>query len=406
MENYGDGMNDAVDVVVVGAGPYGLSIAAHLDASGISFRIFGRPMEVWQEHMPMGMLLKSDGFASNLSDPASSYTLEDYCALRGLPYQHMKLPVPIETFIDYGLDFQKKMVPHLDTRYVALIERNGQGYSIELEDGERVTAKRVILAVGISHFSFIPPNLAALPADVVSHSSAHRDSAIFRNKKVIVVGGGASAIDLAALMHENGADVTVVARRKSIRFHAKPTPGAPTLWQRMRHPSSGLGPGWKSRFFTDAPRLFHAFPEKFRLRVVQQQLGPAPGWPMRQRVEGKVPMLLGRNITSAEVSNGVRLHLSSSDGRMEEVHADHVVAATGYRPDMRRLTFLGKGIQSTVRTVANGPALSSNFESSMPGLYFVGVAAANNFGPMMRFAYGSDYTAHRLVRHLKKQIKN
>ncbi len=399
-------MTAAVDVVIVGAGPYGLSIAAHLAARGVSYRIFGRPMEVWQEHMPMGMLLKSDGFASDLSDPAASCTLEKFCATRGLPYRHSGLPVPIETFINYGLEFQRQLVPNLDSRYVAQIDRDGETYSIQLEDGGVVRARRVILAVGISHFSFLPPSLATLPPEKLSHSSAHKDCSALRGRKVIVVGGGASAIDVAALMLESGVDVTLVARRKAIRFHDKPAPGGRTLWQRMRNPSSGLGPGWKSRFFTYAPRLFHAFPEKSRLRIVREHLGPAPGWPMKARVEGKLPMLLGRQITNVESSNGkVRLQLSSHDGRKEEVSADHVVAATGYQPDIRRLKFLGEGIQSEMRTVAHGPVLSAHFESSVPGLYFVGVAAANNFGPLMRFAYGADYTARRLSRHLQKKIR-
>ena len=58
-----------VAVVVIGAGPYGLSIATHLRAQQLSFRIFGEPMASWRHHMPQGMSLKSEGFASDLYDP-------------------------------------------------------------------------------------------------------------------------------------------------------------------------------------------------------------------------------------------------------------------------------------------------------------------------------------------------
>jgi thioredoxin reductase len=399
-------MSTALEVVIVGSGPYGLSIAAHLQASGVPFRIFGPPMEVWREHMPKGMLLKSDGFASNLSDPASSFTLKHFCETRGIAYANTGLPVPVGTFVDYALAFQKKLVPQLDTRQVARIDRTADHYVVQLADGETVTARRVVLAVGISHFSYVPPSLAGLPTELLSHSSAHHDCSIFQGRKVTVIGGGASAVDLAALMHESGADVSIVARRSAIEFHDMPGPGPRTLWQRMRNPSSGLGPGWKSRFYTDAPWMFRYFPENLRLSIVQKHLGPAPGWPMKKRVQGKVPMLLGRNIAQAQRSNGgVRLSLSSEDGRMEEHETDHVVAATGYRPDVRRLTFLAETIQNQVHTIQNAPVLSPDFQSSVPGLYFVGIAAANNFGPMMRFAYGSNYTAHRLSSHLQKQIK-
>lgn len=398
-------MSTPLEVVIVGAGPYGLSLAAHLQAYGIPSRIFGPPMEVWREHMPKGMLLKSDGFASNLSDPASSYTLKHFCAERGIPYDDTRLPVAIETFVDYAQAFQRKLVPQLDTRQVTRIDRAAGHYTIQLAGGETVTARRVVLAVGISHFAYIPPCFDGLPPELLSHSSNHNDSSIFRGKKVTVIGGGASAIDWAALMHENGADVSIVARAAAIRFHNMPGPGQRTLWQRMRNPSSGLGPGWKSRFYTDAPGLFRYFPESLRLSIVQKHLGPAPGWPMKKRVMGKVPMLLGRDIAQAQASNGgVRLTLTSKDGRTEEHETGHVVAATGYRPDIRRLNFLEKTLQDQVSTVTNAPVLSADFQSSVPGLYFVGIAAANNFGPMMRFAYGSDYTARRLAAHLQKQV--
>lgn len=398
-------MSAALEVVVVGAGPYGLSLAAHLQAHGISNRIFGPPMDVWRRHMPKGMLLKSDGFASNLSDPASSLTLKQFCVTRGIPYDDATIPVAIETFIDYALAFQQKIVPYLDTRQVVEIDRVNGHYKVQLEDGETVTARRVVLAVGISHFAYIPPVLADLPAEVLSHSSAHNDPGIFRGRKVTVIGGGASAIDLAALMHESGVEVSIVARAAAIRFHNKPAPGGRTLWQRFRHPSSGLGPGWKSRFYTDAPGIFRYFPEQRRLRIVRRHLGPAPGWPMKERVMGKVPMLLGRNIAQAQLSNGrVCLSLSSNSGEIEMHETDHIVAATGYRPDIRRLGFLADSLQQQIRTTAHAPVLSADFQSSIPGLYFVGIAAANNFGPMMRFAYGSDYTARRLSKHLRTQV--
>lgn len=399
-------MSAPLEVVIVGAGPYGLSLAAHLQARGISSRIFGPPMEVWREHMPKGMLLKSDGFASNLSDPAGSFTLKHFCETRGIPYDDTRLPVAIETFVDYALAFQGKLVPQLDTRQVAGIDREADHYVIRVEGGECVIARRVVLAVGISHFSYVPSCLSGLPAELLSHSSAHHDCSIFRGRKIAVIGGGASAIDIAALMHESGADVSIVARAPAIKFHDMARPGPRSLWQRMRNPSSGLGPGWKSRFYTDAPGMFRYFPEDLRLRIVKQHLGPAPGWPMKKRVQGKVPMFLGNEVVHAKVSNGgVRLSLASKDGKIQEHDAEHVVAATGYKPNIRRLSFLAETIQSQVRTVANAPVLSPDFQSSVPGLYFVGIAAANTFGPMMRFAYGSDYTARRLSRHLEKQVQ-
>ena len=95
-------MSDAVDVAIVGAGPYGLSLAAHLRAAGVSFRQFGQPMHLWRAQMPRGMYLKSQGFASNLSDPAGTHTLAAFCRQTGRPYADYGLPVPLDTFIAYG----------------------------------------------------------------------------------------------------------------------------------------------------------------------------------------------------------------------------------------------------------------------------------------------------------------
>jgi thioredoxin reductase len=114
-------------------------------------------------------------------------------------------------------------------------------------------------------------------------------------------------------------------------------------------------------------------------------------------VVGKVPTLLGHTPERAEVRQGlVQLHLRAADGTKRKIDADHVIAATGYKVQMNRLTFLSKSIRSSVKTIEGAPILSSGFESSIPGLYFVGVAAANSFGPVMRFAFGARFAAERV----------
>ncbi len=398
-------MNSAFEVAIVGAGPYGLSLAAHLQARGIHFGIFGPPMEVWRRHMPQGMLLKSDGFASNLSDPDRSFTLKQFCQARGIPYDDTRIPVPLETFVNYGLAFQERFVPHLDARRVTKIERTVDGFHLQVEGAESFKARRVVMAVGISHFAYVPGLLSHLPKELLTHSSDHYDCSVFRGKKVTIIGAGASAVDMAALMHESGVEVTLLARDSSIRFHDAPGSGRRSLWQRMRNPSSGLGPGWKSRIYTDIPGMFRHLPVDVRRRIVKNHLGPAPGWPMKARVQGKVPMLLGYSIAQVIASNGgVRMSLRSEDGSFCEHETEHVIAATGYSPNLRRLAFLDPAIRSEIRSLMNAPTLSADFQSSVPGLYFVGIAAANDFGPMMRFAYGSDYTARQIARHLQKVI--
>jgi cation diffusion facilitator CzcD-associated flavoprotein CzcO len=246
-----------LETAIIGAGPYGLSIAAHFRKRGIPFRIFGRPMDSWLNHMPKGMMLKSDGFASNIYDPGEEFTLGHFCAERGIEYSDAGIPVRLDTFSAYGLAFGQRMLPELEDKLLVSLERAPGGFSLGLDSGETVAARRVVLAVGISHFEYVPETLAHLPPEFLSHSFHHAAPESFRGKDVVVVGGGASAIDLAALLHESGASVQLVARQPSLKFHSTPTGKPRSKWQQIRHPKSGLGPGLRSRFFSDAPTLFH-----------------------------------------------------------------------------------------------------------------------------------------------------
>jgi cation diffusion facilitator CzcD-associated flavoprotein CzcO len=395
-----------LEIAIIGAGPYGLSVAAYLRGLGVTFRIFGRPMDSWLAHMPKGMLLKSDGFASNIYDPEDGFTLKHFCAEQGIDYSDTGLPVSRETFTQYGLAFRDRMVPELEEKLVVSVERSSDGFVLGLEDGEMVKTRRVVLAVGITHFAHIPSNLAHLPPELLSHSYQHHDLELFRGRRVVVIGGGSSATDLAGLLGEIGADVQLVARVAELKFHGKPQIGKPrSFWQRVRNPQSGLGPGWRSRFFANAPMAFHYWPESLRLKTVRKHLGPSGGWFAKDKVIGKLPVLLGRTVVRAEAQGStVRLGLRAADGGECEVVADHIIAATGYKVDVERLKFLGTEIRAQVKTVDGTPVLSTTFESSVPGLYFVGVASANSFGPVMRFAFGAGFAARRLAGTMAKSL--
>ncbi|MGE5538671.1 MAG: NAD(P)-binding domain-containing protein [Gemmatimonas sp.] len=392
---------DETDIAIIGAGPYGLSLAAHLRELRIAYRIFGIPLESWRTKMPKGMHLKSHGFASNLYDPNDAYTLERYCEESGLPYDPYVLPVPVETFCEYGLAFQQAFVPDLDRRMVEQVVPSSTGYLLTLEDGAHVHARKVVCAIGITHFDYVPAVLRSMPRDIVTHASQHHDLDRFKGRDVTIVGGGASAVDLAALLHETGARVRVVTRRRWIPFGSMVrTPR--TLWDEIRAPTSPLGPGWRSRLCTDAPLLFHVMPARFRVEVVRRHLGPAGGWFMRDRVEvSAIRIVTDADLVSAmPKGSGVQLRIRlRQDGAEHSLTSDHVIAATGYEVDLARLAFLTP-LTSRMRQVANTPVLTSTFESSAPGLYFIGVTAANSFGPMLRFACGARFAARRLSRHL------
>ncbi len=393
-----------IDTVIVGAGPYGLSLAANLRRQGIPSRIFGRPMDTWISHMPKGMLLKSDGFASNLEDGGDSFKLADFCSENGIPYGDTQVPVALETFSAYGVAFRERLVPQLDGRNVVSVQPVENGFRVALEDGESLDARRVVLAVGVTHFEHIPEKLARLPQPYVTHSARHSDPTLLRGRSVVVVGAGASALDLAALLNEAGAHVELVARAEQVKFHSKAI-GKRTFWQKVRRPPSGLGPGWKSRFFANHPDIFHYLPESLRLEAVRRVLGPSGGIHIKDKVLGVVPLHLGCEIEEARVQDGkVALDLASRNGTRKTVVFDQVIAATGYRVDVDRLSFLSSDLRTYIKTVDGSPVLSSSFESSVPGLYIVGLAAANSFGPVMRFAYGAAFAARTVTKAIAKTV--
>ncbi len=355
--------------------------------------------------MPKGMMLKSDGFASNLYDPSNEFTLKQFCAERGITYDDTAIPVGLDTFCEYGVAFQERMVPELEDRYVVSVSQLSEGFSLELDNGEMLNARRVILAIGISHFEYVPANLAHLPPEFLSHSFKHHELEPFKGRNVTVIGGGASAIGLAGLLREADCDSQLVAREPNLEFHSSPDGKPRSLWKQIRHPKSGLGPGLRSRFFANSPNLFHYLPERLRVEAVRRSLGPSGGYTTKEKVLGRVPLFLGYSAQGAEIKgNKVSLHLRAQDGTDREVLTDHIIVGTGYRVDLERLKFLSPEILSSIKAVNHTPVLSSTFESSVSGLYFVGIAAANSFGPVMRFAFGAGFAARRLTDTMMKSV--
>lgn len=388
------------DVAVIGAGPYGLSISAHLSGRGIRHEIFGKPMDTWCSHMPVGMCLKSEGLASNLSDPGGELTLERFCAEQAIQYGDVGVPVRLDTFESYGRCFQERFVPGLRRHLVEHVRSAPGGFELDVDTGETLRARRVVVANGVQGYAHLASALQGLPADAVFHSYDQRDPALWRGQRVAVVGAGQSALDAAVLLHEQGVDVVVLARTPKLVWNPDPVLGPRSLWRRIRHPQSGLGDGPRMRLYASHPLLVHTAPARQRLRVAYTALGPAGAWWLRPRFEGHVAALLGRPVRAARME-GEEVHLQlQGPGGDEELAVSRVLAGTGYRVDLSRLSFLDPALRGRIATAAGTPVLDRSFQSSVPGLHIVGYAAAGSFGPVMRFVYGADFTARRLAARL------
>ena len=394
------------EVVIIGAGPYGLSVAAHLRQRGIAFRIFGIPMQNWRTSMPKGMFLKSEGAGSDLSDPTSSMTLAHHCASRDLPYSDRVMAIPLDTFVDYGLAFQRRLVPDVEECAVVALARKAGAFELELDTGELVVARRVVIAVGTTYFRYLPPQFVTLPQELMSHSRDHSDFATLARRDVIVIGGGQSALETAALLHEEGATVRVLVREPRVVWNPRPHVGPRTAVSRLSRPSSALGAGWKAWFYSNGAGMFQFLPPKLRSAVVRRALGPAGAWWLRDRVEGQFPVLCGHVVREVgEKGSKLCLSVTRPDGGVTEMSADHVVAATGYKVDMSALPFLNGSLLERLQRYDAAPVLSSDFESSIPGLHFTGLAAANQFGPSMRFVAGAAYTARIIASACNRAVR-
>ena len=397
-------MTNSTPAVVIGAGPYGLSVAAHLRARGIQPRVFGDVMSSWRRHMPMGMCLKSTPDASSLSAPEPGFALPDYCASQGIRPLREYDVVPIQLFTQYGRWFQEQLVPDVEDESVQELRRTDRGFHLVLGSGEKIQTPTVVVATGITGVAYIPDELASItpggPAATgpVSHSSQHNNLAGFGGAKVAVVGAGQSALESAALLHEAGAETMVLARGTA-RFGTPPKEPSSRLAAMLPQPHSPLGPTWRIYPFSHAAGLFPYLPPDTRLRLVKRVLGPLGAWWLRDRVVGRIPILNQHAVLSAtQDGGGVLLSTSCADGQHAKLRVDHVIAATGYRVDLARLGFLGPELRQQIRLTGGFPQLSGSFESSVPGMYFVGLPAAATFGPLMRFVCGAQFAAKRVSR--------
>ncbi len=389
------------NTIIVGAGPYGLSIAAHLKAAGIPYQIYGTPLESWSRFMPVGMVLKSERFASNLWDPNGQFTLERYSAEHNIPYQAAGNPLSLADFLRYGEWFRERAVGDPIDARVTSLRRTRTGFLLDFAGAPSLEARRVVLATGHMAFRVIPEEFASLPEPLCYHSSKIKDLSGFAGRDVTLIGAGQAALETAALLHEAGAKVRVIVRANEVRWNATRNGHRP-LVQEIRNPESGIGFGWESLAVSEMPQWFRRLlPMDLRHRYVAKTWGPSGAYWLRQRVEGQIEILVNCKVLQAKAEQGrVCMQVQGPDGT-ETVGTDHVIAATGYKVNLDRLDYLGQDLKQSIAREGGAPVLDSRFETSVPGLFIVGIASAPTFGPVMRFMFGAKHVAPALTQRLR-----
>jgi hypothetical protein len=378
------------DVTLIGAGPYGLSAAAYLKAKGLGVRVFGEPMEFWATKMPQGMLLRSPREASNIADPSSALTLEAYESASGTT---PTAPVPLETFVAYGRWFRRHLGPILDTTPVTEVSRQNSLFEVSLQNGLSFRSRRVVVAAGIGPFYNKPSVFAHLPAAQLSHCYEGRQPADFVGQRVAIIGAGQSALESAALLHEAGAEVEVIARIDNLRWigmhswlhHMGPI-------SQMLYSKHDVGPAGISRLVASPGLVFH-FPLQIKDRIRTRAVRPAGARWLPPRL-GSIRITTGTSVQKAQLV-GDEVQLNLDDGSQRRV--DHVLLGTGYRVDISKYSFLSKGLVSQIDQLDGYPKVSTGFVSSVPGLHFIGATAARNFGPLLYFVTGTEFASHHLA---------
>jgi len=389
------------DVAILGAGPYGLSAASHLRTiKGLTVRVFGDPMSFWTNNMPAGMFLRSNWTATRIADPRLENTLEAYQAESD---DNFSVPVPLKSFVNYGLWFQKRSVPDLDRRQVRRVESGPKGFRLTLQDGESLNARRMVIAAGIGPFAWRPPEFSGLPAQLVSHASEHADLSIFSGKKVLVVGSGQSALESAALLKEGGAEVEVIGRATEIHWLQGWL--SKTLHHRLGrsirallYAPTDVGPAVMSQLLA-RPHLLRMLPRGWQDKMRKRAVRPAGARWLVDRLQ-QVPLQLGRTIVSASTL-GDKVKLKLNDGT--ERTGDHVLLGTGYRVDISKYEFLSPELLQSIRRVNGYPWLERGLETSVRGLHILGAPAAWSFGPLMQFVSGATYASGALLQRISRK---
>jgi FAD-dependent urate hydroxylase len=386
------------DVAIVGAGPYGLSAAAHLRTiKGLEVRVFGEPMSFWECNMPEGMFLRSNWTATQIADPDGLLTLEAYQAASG---QQFRTPVPLDQFIRYGQWYQCQAVPDVDRRKITRIEPAPAGFRLHVSEGESFDSKRVVIAAGISSFAKRPSEFDGFPAFLVTHSAEHRDFRRFAGKRVLVVGGGQSALESGALLHEVDADVEIVARSPSIHWlqgwasktlHNR----LGSVTRRLLYAPTDVGPAGISQLLA-RPDLVRRLPRTLQNKLRRRATRPAGARWLVNRLKD-VPIRLGVSVVSATIA-GEQVTVRLQDGTERTV--DHVLLGTGYKIDISKYEFLAPEILESIRRHDGFPLLKAGLETSIPGMHILGAPAAWSFGPLMQFVSGTRYVSAALFRSI------
>jgi hypothetical protein len=387
-------VSGTVDVAVVGAGPYGLSVAA--SAAPARSIVFGRPLLTW-ERMEPDMELRAAWEEMALVAGAGRGGLDAWLAETGRPRREPMTPAD---FVAYGTWFRERFVPELVEDEVDMVEREGALLRVAA-GGSEWRARQLVVAVGITPFPYVAPQFAKLDDERIEAAALRNGFADLADARVAVVGGGQSAVEAAAHAARTGAAVTMLVRG-TVTWFAEREPHTARgrvgeRLYRLAYPVVGYGPPPINRLAL-RPDAFAALPFRVRRRLTSRLLRPGASPWLRPLVEGRVDLREHVEVRRVEPARaGLRLHLSEG----APLDVDRLIVGTGFRFALERLPFLAPGLRERIQVSRDWPVLDRSFRSTDPSVFFVGYAAEGRFGPVARFVLGVPFTVRRVAAALR-----
>ena len=372
-----------VQLLVIGAGPYALSIAALARERGIGSVVLGRPMGFWRDNMPAGMFLRS-GPDWHL-DGAAVHTLEAYLEEQGIRPGEVD-PVPVGVFLDYAAWFKRAKGIEVREEFVDTLVKADGRFEATLRSGERIRADAVVAAPGIRHYASVPVWASSLPPGLAAHTCDLVRFDDMAGARVLIIGGRQSAYEWAALIREHGAArIDIVHRHDIPRFER-------VSWKFVdAHVEQTLAVRgyWRNLPKSEQDAVARRFWEVGRL-TLEYWLTPRLAWDGIHRWPGT-------EVVEVTPVGDDELRVLLSDGTGLAV--DRVVFGSGYRAELTKVPYLA-GVLKHVKVSSSFPVLDEAFQTSLDGLYVTGFSAAQDFGPFFGFVKGSPAAATLIVRDL------
>lgn len=374
-----------LQTLIIGAGPFGLTLAAHLKQQDIDHLVVGKPMEFWEKNMPEGMYLRS-GCDWHL-DVSGKYTMEAFLVQKQLSVADVE-PIALAFYLEYVRWFVEQTQPNIRASYVTDLKKTAQGFVATLEDGSLVAAQNVVVAVGFQYFTYTPDELmAVLPPGRYKHTchAVHLDQ--YAHKRVLIIGGRQSAFEWTALLCEKeAAHVHVCYRHETPQFAA-------AHWGWVMDVVNNIGeqPEW-FRSLNDEEK------EHYRYRLWAEGRLKVEPWLDERVHQATVSLHPQTHVVSTEITSANTIKVGLSNNEILEV--DEIITATGYKVDTHKVPFLNPLLLAELQCTNGFPCLDTHFQSNIPGLFFTSFMAGQDFGPFFGFTIAVRTAAKLIAQEL------